>query len=988
MAVELAAQALREQGLRLFPEPCGPLLIDGILEDLRAGEARYLSDLRPSHSLNQRIYATVRDIRLAGLQRDAIDPGVFERSEKAEELTIILERYTEALAREALVDYPSLLDMAFAVVERDGTASWHDRLILVPEDLDLTPQERHLLAALPADAVRVLSVDKPAEAVTSASLPNARLLSWVSAPATAPPPRGDDTSATMFHAVGACNEVREVFRRCLEQGLPLDEVEILHTDDRVYVPLIYEIISGIEPQDWKSWQDLVTFADGLPADYSRPGRGLQAWVQWVQSDYSQAVLVDMIEQDLVRYPASQSNGSMPHHMRRTLRSVSVGFGRDRYRSVLEEELAAANDMLETPLPDLEDDDTPVTGTRRERSLKERIHELREARTLVAALLDMTPDPDGHIRSVLDAAQRFLSHWAAGDSEMDHYGLQALSENIAQISEFVEDKQILHGFPVWEWLGALPAETRIMGQGPRPGCVHVAGVARGGHSGRSHTFIIGLDDGRFPGAGVQDPVLLDTERAHLSPGLITSTAHLARTLDRFARLPARLRSTVCLSYSCRNLVDDREMFPSPVLLSAYRILSRDRAVDASDLTAHLGPPVSFAPRKPESALDMTEWWLSTLCRAETVADPDAVLRWSFPSLAQGRDAAGQRMSPEFTEFDGWIGAPDERLDPAHPNGPPVSASRLQTAGQCPLAYFFRYVLRIELPEDLTVDLERWLDPAYFGTLMHDVFHTFVSQRLPQGWPPDFPGDLAGLHDIAIRKAEAARRQLPPPSEQAYQRQLADLLRAAGVFLRVEAQTVDRVPCYVEAALGLDRYGEGTDLDSTAPIELALPGGKTIRARGRLDRIDRLNGPGSDSFAVCDYKSGSARRYETADPFAQGRVVQHGLYLALARTRLRERLGAAADVTEFLYFFPGVRDQGLQLRYDPEVLSDWSLRVGKLCGLMANGAFPPTTDHEEDCRYCDYQPICGNVAAVAAGSRLKLANPRNELLTPFKDLRNRE
>ena len=130
-----------------------------------------------------------------------------------------------------------------------------------------------------------------------------------------------------------------------------------------------------------------------------------------------------------------------------------------------------------------------------------------------------------------------------------------------------------------WLDELPEETWVGGEGPRDGRLHVADVLAGGHSGRPHTFIIGLDDGRFPGSGVQDPILLDDERRRLSPELPTAGHQLAKRLDRFARLLARLRGTVTLSYSCYNLADDREMFPE-----------LDRAVGLSN-------PLRRARRRP-------------------------------------------------------------------------------------------------------------------------------------------------------------------------------------------------------------------------------------------------------------------------------------------------------------------------------------------------------------------------------------------------------
>ena len=72
------------------------------------------------------------------------------------------------------------------------------------------------------------------------------------------------------------------------------------------------------------------------------------------------------------------------------------------------------------------------------------------------------------------------------------------------------------------------------------------------------------------------------------------------------------------------------------------------------------------------------------------------------LAADLTLARERGSDRFTVFDGWIPEPGPELDPTAPVGPAVSASRLETLGQCPLKYFFRYVLEIEPPEELTLD----------------------------------------------------------------------------------------------------------------------------------------------------------------------------------------------------------------------------------------------------------------------------------------------
>ena len=98
---------------------------------------------------------------------------------------------------------------------------------------------------------------------------------------------------------------------------------------------------------------------------------------------------------------------------------------------------------------------------------------------------------------------------------------------------------------------------------------------GGHSGRPYTFIVGLDDSRFPGAGSQDPLLLDGERHSISESLPTAASELEEKIDDFYRLLARLRGKVVLSFPGRDVSDDREKFPSPLLLAAYRVVSGNR-----------------------------------------------------------------------------------------------------------------------------------------------------------------------------------------------------------------------------------------------------------------------------------------------------------------------------------------------------------------------------------------------------------------------------
>jgi len=541
-----------------------------------------------------------------------------------------------------------------------------------------------------------------------------------------------------------------------------------------------------------------------------------------------------------------------------------------------------------------------------------------------------------------------------------------------------------GLEVWEWLAALPREARVLGSGPQPGRLHVASVGFGGHSGRPFTYIVGLDDTRFPGTGSQDPLLLDAERRRISKELPTAADDLEEKIDGFCRLLARLRGKVVLSFSGHDLVDNRQKFPSPLLLTAYRIVSGNHEGTQEDFLAWLGPPASFAPSEDESSSD---WWLHQLCGGPPIHDAERLVLKNFPHLAAGKETTAQRSSRKFTPYDGRVELAGIDLDPCASDGPVMSSGRFEMIGRCPLQFFFRRGLAITRPEELVLDSTRWLDPLTYGSLLHEVFEQFVRELVKKGQSPKYPGDLKRIETILGERVTEYRNGYPPPNEHAYLAQLAELRRVVRTFLAEEDRFCAETGCqpvYLEASLGMPRDGERSEIDTDEPLSLRLPKRGTIRVRGRVDRIDVIGGGAVKSYAIWDYKSGSAWRYKPADPFRQGRVVQPALYLAMVAHRLGEVIPAKTQVAQFGFFFPGARERGLRIQWTPEQLTDGTDVLGKLVDIVRMGAFL-ATDEADDCKYCDYVAICGDIKAVTAASRQKLVYPKNKTLQPIRELR---
>ena len=178
-------------------------------------------------------------------------------------------------------------------------------------------------------------------------------------------------------------------------------------------------------------------------------------------------------------------------------------------------------------------------------------------------------------------------------------------------------------------------------------------------------------------------------------------------------------------------------------------------------------------------------------------------------------------------------------------------------------------------------------------------------------PSFKRDEARLRELLAAQIAHYRERYPVPSESVFQRQRADLEQTALTFLYEEEQLLRRNgnrPVYLEASLGMPAEEHATPLDTLDPVPVKLPGGRQVRLRGRIDRIDLVGDGAVKTFAIWDYKTGSALDYKPDKPFQQGRILQPYLYVTMVTHRLRETVDPDATVSYFGFFFPGVKAGG--------------------------------------------------------------------------------
>ncbi len=924
----------------------------------RPDQAGYLRRIAGDFPLARALRRTINAVRLAGLGPDQLHGAQLESEIKRDELAGILEAYISGLRERNLVDYPEVLGMAISAVQREGLKD--DPLLLVPDRcrFEADVLERRLFDAI--DATQIVPL--PAEAPTT--------------------PSGGCT-VQFFRAIGAANEVREIFRRCIKQDIPLDKVEILYTDAATYLPLIHEIAGAIfDAHDPQSGSSIVTFADGLPLFCTRPGRALWGWIEWRREDYPQVLLERLIHDGLLRPPDGTTSRFTPSELADALRNVPVHRGRRNYGPRITERTMALSARLDAA-GDTEDGDADPG---RRSMLNDELERLRAAERIVHSVLEHTPaDEAADGAEFLRAAGGFLKNAVHISGQLDSYALNQLLDAFDQLIELLPGKTNDGPAPdLSRWAQSLPGELRVGGMGPRPGAAHAAHVLSGGHTGRPCTFIVGLDDTRFPPVACQDPLLLDSERKKLSDALATTAGGAERVERTFAAMLAGLHGDLTLSYSARDLRKDADLSPGPHFIAAYRAATGLHDAGPEDLAAQ---EVSFAPSSDGECFNREDVLLNRFCVATPAPDRSAAAAVFFPHLERGLKTMRRRDSAEFTACDGYVPAAGADNDPASAERV-LSPSRLESYGRCPLSYFFENLLGLQLPEEFKFDPDRWLDPLRYGNLLHDVFRDFIAERIASDVCPDAGNDddIGRINGILESKLDACKKHSPPPRRDLEESTRRAMREACRIFLAGQQQFYRHGrPKYLEAAIGITSGPNASPLDTTGPVEMTLSSGRAVRLRGRIDRIDVLNEPGGRTFAVWDYKTGSAARYDSKKTFRGGRILQHALYMHMARRRLAEHMNVPVELQFFGYFFPGVRAEGEFIIYSPQQLADAKGVVDRLCRSLAGGAFP-ASETGESCTYCDFSAICGDMQRTAENAKRKLGNPDNRVLIPLREVRD--
>jgi RecB family exonuclease len=979
----------------------------------------------PGAPLAAALARTLSELRRAGVPPDAVSalaaqaPAGTEDGERQRAVATLYRRFHEELEGR-FADTATLLRAA-----RDGVAdaAWlHDAEVLVAADLELTPLERAVLAAL-ARVVVVRRLEAPRPPALSAGSFGAWAATHgiASAPLAetplallAPPPRPasleriagalfeaptgspvEDDGVELLTAAGEASEARAIVRRLLREagrGVPFEEMGVILPRPMEYAALLTDLLArvGIPHRLHPS----LPLRQGRCARSLRllfRCRGLQRRAVMEFLTFAPVPFAELLGPEAEPKPARWDAISRDARIVAGLERWIIGL---RAHAEAEREAAAREPEAQ----------------RRER----RLTRARDAEALlrVVELLAGTLDGLAGEAPWAEWAERLagvLDQWIGPERDR-----QAVAEVLADLASlghvsasaaWAQVEQVVEARFEWERLPLDPVAG---------GAVHVGALdAMAGLPFRV-VAVPGLVEGGFPGLFRQDPFLLDREREGLArelaprpapgarrrvqlelfdqpsppageaapgePPVKTTQARLLEARRLFHRALSQATERLILSYPRADPRTGRERLPSLFLVAAASALA-GRPLSAGELEARIVED-DVDSLELELAVDAVERDRARVRRggreaAEAIAAGSGFFR-------QSHLAARARWSRELTPYDGLVaystrdpgteGLAEQlrrQLDPVTATWP-VSASRLATYSRCGFLYLLQYVLRLE--PALEPEERRRLEPLERGDLFHKVAERFLRERRDRGVLPVRDDDVtrARLLELAEEALAGHVAGSPPRFTLLWDRERARFRDTLLAWLGREAAAAGKsTPAHFEVGFGPAPERAPGEPHLAEPLTLELGDGRTLRVSGKIDRIDRK---ADGTLVLRDYKTGRAPK-DDGGLFRGGKQLQIPFYILAAA-----RLFPDAPVSEaFLDFVDGGRRVG----FEPAVAGSEDFRslLGSLADALAQGLF---VQEPSACEFCDYTGVCGPRPLLEIRRRFKRGDPNLQRYLRLRDV----
>ncbi|MBT3942288.1 MAG: hypothetical protein HOF43_06210, partial [Chloroflexi bacterium] len=389
------------------------------------------------------------------------------------------------------------------------------------------------------------------------------------------------------------------------------------------------------------------------------------------------------------------------------------------------------------------------------------------------------------------------------------------------------------------------------------------------------YIVGMAEGSYPAVGSEDPLLPDSVRASV-PGLKTLSDNRASARRRYLTALSSARERV-LVWPRSQPGATRQVWPSRWFIEAAEAihdgpLPEDLIHDADSPVEVIASSVRQSPDTP--AVDRHQYEVKSLSAwrdADRALDQHFLFTSDGQTLSAGRELELSRFrSLRLTQWDGAVGPNTTQQSPWVPTSLSgvASPTRLETWANCPFRYFLTYEIGVEPTE--APEAAQTLSALDRGIIIHDILDQFVKETLTQQHTSTAT-DEERLQQVAQEKLDAFEASGLIGRPVFWRLERERIRRGLLDFLDVHRSRISergQRPVATELA-----FGDGFDVPA---VVVQLPGGRSIRFRGWIDRVDAAEN-GVDA-TVIDYKSGSGTYYSNIkkDPVDGGKHLQLPIY----------------------------------------------------------------------------------------------------------------
>jgi ATP-dependent helicase/nuclease subunit B len=402
-------------------------------------------------------------------------------------------------------------------------------------------------------------------------------------------------------------------------------------------------------------------------------------------------------------------------------------------------------------------------------------------------------------------------------------------------------------------------------------------------------LVGLAEGEFPRAATEDPLLPESDRAMLKLSPRLSGDEVTFFYE------AVTRATEKLLLTRPYLADDGQPW------------------EESPYWKHIRELIDVEPARSDAPLSQAD--------AASFAELNAILK-SSDAITHGARVLAARMADDaHGMYEGDLSAMQSRLARDYPSTRPWSASRLETFGTCPFAFFAAYGLHLE-PRAPT---EAGFDVRQLGTMYHAILETLY-RNVPD--PTHVDALLAALPNIARKIFDDAPTTYGFRPTELWQQQRAELERIL----------TDTVRALNEASVGWKPARFEIKFDSLVLRDDT----NEIRLRGYIDRVD-VNDAGD--LRVLDYKAGSSPI--SKQDLDDGKRLQLALYALALRDEIKLghpthglywHIGAAKASSLKLEKYPGGAEAAFETATTHALSHTSRVRAGDFAPHVPSGGCP--------------------------------------------------